>query len=75
MSVSDIQKKRDQKTEIRNKSREAILAYFFGGVYHVVRLRTARRRRLISKHQDALLSCIKDVCFVCLFYTMKECNL
>ena len=26
MSVSDIQKKRDQKTEIRNKSREAILA-------------------------------------------------
>lgn len=32
MSVSDIQKKRDQKTEIRNKSREAILAYSFDGV-------------------------------------------
>lgn len=74
MSVSDIQKKRDQKTEIRNKSREAILAYSFDGVYNVVRLRTARRRRLISKHQDALLSCIKDVCFVCLFYTLKKCN-
>ena len=29
MSVNDIQKKKDQKTEIRNKSREAILAYQF----------------------------------------------